>query len=788
MKRVWTFLTALCLIVLCLCLFPQQVQAVAEGTCGENLTWTLDQNGALVISGTGVLKDSPWDYGYRDGIQSVTLGDGITGTEVYLFSGLYHLENVVIGNGMTTIAEGLFYDCPSLQNVTIGTSVQAIKQHAFSCCSALKNITIPGNVTSLEQQVFSQSGLTALTVPGSIQTIPQNLVYNCASLKTLTLQEGVTTVEAYGITDCAALETINLPKSLTTLGAYAFGWCDRLETVYYNGMQADWDALVPDAQAVGLDNVSVVPLALTEVNGTCGDHLTWVLNEDGLLTISGTGAMPDFTSGAQTPWAACRERIRMVKLDSGITHIGAHAFDDCGIILVITIPESVISVGENAFRNCNNLISVDYRGTEAQSEAITIASGNERLTETSWYCKYTVTFQNWDGTVLSEAFYFYMEQVEVPADPVRKADKTYTYQFTGWDPEVVQCMESTVYTAQYEKTYRNYTVTFKDWDGKVLSTKNYHYGDQVTVPSNPTRAASKNYQFVFKGWNKTVAASCTGKAVYTATYQSRLYAPTVKVTNNAASGKPVVSWNAVTGAAQYEVYRATAKNGTYVRLAATAKRTYTDSAAKAGVTYYYKVKAIGAKTTVLSSNFSKIVNLTCKLARPAVTVTHQQNKGTNVLKWNKISGATTYVVQVSVNGGAYKDLTSTKQLTYTHKNVAGGSTYRYRLIAKSSAGAVSAYSAVKTVTAKCALPVVTVSLNAAGKPLVKWNAVNGAAKYQVYVSTTRNGAYKLVKTVTGRTVTHTAAAKGGTFYYKVRAVDAKGVAGNFSTVRSIVTR
>ena len=173
-----------------------------------------------------------------------------------------------------------------------------------------------------------------------------------------------------------------------------------------------------------------------------------------------------------------------------------------------------------------------------------------------------------------------------------------------------------------------------------------------------------------------------------------------------------------------------------------------------------------------------------KLATPTLTVTHKQAVSQNVIKWTKVAGAAKYEVQVSVNGGTYKTLTTTSKLTYTHKNVVGGNVYRYRVIAK-SATAQSAYSAVKTVTAMCPAPGGVKVALVAKKPVISWNTVSGAKKYQVYVSTSKTGKYTLLKTVTTKKLSHKAAAKGKTYFYKVRAVDAKGNLGAFSVVKSI---
>jgi len=128
-----------------------------------------------------------------------------------------------------------------------------------------------------------------------------------------------------------------------------------------------------------------------------------------------------------------------------------------------------------------------------------------------------VVFQNWDGTELDRQTYHHGDAVTAPADPTKAADETYTYTFAGWDKEVTACAGNAVYTAAYTPVFIDYTVTFQNSDGSILSQKTYHYGDTVEVPSEPEKPGDVPADHVFKGWDKEVA-SCTGNVTYTAVY------------------------------------------------------------------------------------------------------------------------------------------------------------------------------------------------------------------------------------------------------------------------------
>ena len=90
-------------------------------------------------------------------------------------------------------------------------------------------------------------------------------------------------------------------------------------------------------------------------SGTCGENLTWTLDSEGTLTVSGTGDMVDFEDSSPAPWKDLAKNIKNAKLNEGVTSIGKNAFDGCTVMRSIVIPESVTSIGESAFYGCKAL-------------------------------------------------------------------------------------------------------------------------------------------------------------------------------------------------------------------------------------------------------------------------------------------------------------------------------------------------------------------------------------------------------------------------------------------------
>ena len=178
-----------------------------------------------------------------------------------------------------------------------------------------------------------------------------------------------------------------------------------------------------------------------------------------------------------------------------------------------------VTVPADPSKTADNTYTYTFAGWDTD---VVNCAGNATYTATynSTYINYTVVFKDWDGTVLSTKAYHWGDKVIAPADPTKVADNTYTYTFDGWDQNIVNCAGNATYTATYTPVYVNYTVVFKDSNGTVLSTKAYHWGDEVTTPTNPTRVADSTYIYTFAGWDTEVVANCAGNATYTATYTS----------------------------------------------------------------------------------------------------------------------------------------------------------------------------------------------------------------------------------------------------------------------------
>ena len=295
---------------------------------GTNLTWTLDSEGMLTISGTGKMKNfsrSPWKD--RE-LTTVKVKLGVTSIGNSAFSCCNSLTSVIIPNTVTSIGAWAFNSCSSLTSITIPNSVTRIRVYAFSDCSSLISITIPDGVTSIEDSTFSGcSGLVSISIPNSVTTIGEWAFNKCSSLTNITIPSSVTSIGIYAFTECSSLSSITIPDSVTSIGSNAFALCSALTSI-------------------------TIPNSVTKIGigvfGNCSS-LTSVAIPNSVTSIS------------QSMFYDCYS-LTNVTIPNSVTSIGSMAFQGCSSLANITIPNSVTSIEGQAFAWCGNLESACFRG------------------------------------------------------------------------------------------------------------------------------------------------------------------------------------------------------------------------------------------------------------------------------------------------------------------------------------------------------------------------------------------------------------------------------------------
>ena len=224
MKQLFT----LFVVLLSVCTFSTYA-AIVEGTCGDNLTWTLNsKDSTLVISGTGAMADNPSWSDYKSYIKYVTLPDGLTSIGDDAFSDCSKLTSIIIPNSVTSIGRWAFNNCYSLTSVTFGNSVTSIGNMAFNYCYSLTSITIPNSVKSIGEEAFRCCyRLTSVTLGKNLKSIGNDAFRYCAPIRVTAYMPTPPAAASCGLNQTA--ETLYVPEEYVGIYSNTIWWEDFKE-------------------------------------------------------------------------------------------------------------------------------------------------------------------------------------------------------------------------------------------------------------------------------------------------------------------------------------------------------------------------------------------------------------------------------------------------------------------------------------------------------------------------------------------------------------------------------
>lgn len=149
--------------------------------------------------------------------------------------------------------------CPEGKDyATILDGVTSIEESAFESCRNLLNVTIPESVIDISYNAFGNcSNLTSIKIPDGITVIRSGAFYNCSKLRDIIIPSNVTKIESCAFSGCNKLESVTIPNSVMSIQEAAFFDCGRIKTVYYNGTQAQWNAISIDRYNDNLKNATI---------------------------------------------------------------------------------------------------------------------------------------------------------------------------------------------------------------------------------------------------------------------------------------------------------------------------------------------------------------------------------------------------------------------------------------------------------------------------------------------------------------------------------------------------
>ena len=544
---------------------------VNSGTCGKNLTWTLDSAGLLTISGTGEMWDSA--FSYNKDIKSVRLPDAITQIPYKAFSGCTNLKNIRLPDSVTQIDEDAFGNCDLqeqvVQEIVSSDNITFIGSRAFEGNKNIYTVHIGKNVEYIQTETFNYmstpsfhdcTNLTSITVSPENQTYTsingllcskdgRSLLYVPVGISgRLDVPAGIETIGREAMHYAFSIKIVHIPKSVKKIGSDAFPI--ECTDVYYDGTEEQWNEI-----SIGKNYNSDFPSGVT-LHFTCEKHTyqngvcTRCGAKDPNYKLTAPSVKTDYLISTGKPyikWAAVAGASKYEVYRSG-------SKDGTYTLLGTT-------TATNYTDNKANAGYIYYYKVKAVN-ANSIKSNYSATVAATCHCA---------RPVVKPDYLISTGKPYIKWTAVSGASKYEVYRSGSKDG---------TYTLLGTTTATNYT------DNKANAGYTYYY--KVKAVSKVSSGANSYYSVV-------IGATC------------HCARPSVKITTS--NGSPRLTWNAVAGANKYEVYRATSKNGSYTKMFTTSNLSYTNTSAKAGTTYYYKVKAVSKVKSTANSAFSTVVSI-----------------------------------------------------------------------------------------------------------------------------------------------------------------------------------
>lgn len=382
-----------------------QVSVLAEtGTCGENLIWNLSDDGVLTVSGTGDMTNGE-DYGtapWED-------------TKAFI-------NEIVIEDGVESVGAYMFWDCGNVKKVTLGEDVSRIGKAGFLYCEGLTTLQLPPNIGYVDDWAFIHcKALVKVYVPLSLNYFGDSVFLGCENLTDIYYEGDADTWESMAWVDEPneedALYTANIH-----FGSTVQDYLDGVQETA-GGTQQGTNTGSEDPG----DPFGEQPEGGVVARGKCGSSLYWLLDTNGLLTISGTGSMDDYlrdiryvysASGNRTevvtytyPWFEVANQIKKVYVSEGTISIGNMAFAEISTLKMIYLPGSLARVAYGAFHG-TGLTDVYYSEGQALWAYVQRGDYNSPLTRATFHWN-SEGLPEGGGTENNAQLYLPMDLVEI---------------------------------------------------------------------------------------------------------------------------------------------------------------------------------------------------------------------------------------------------------------------------------------------------------------------------------------------------------------------------------------
>lgn len=319
-----------------------------------------------VVIPDGVETIATQAFGYCDNMTSVTIPSSVTTIEYGAFVSCDKLQSVTFKGGVKTIGESAFGGCTSLTAITLPEGVETIGDYAFNECTNLASITLPSSLTQVGVDAFSETAWSNSQPNGVMYlgTVVCGYKGTMPAGASIVINDGTTLIADYAFYEYSNLVGVTIPNSVTIIGNSAFYGTNLLDctvpsTVTSVGAEAFY--FVPNITYNGA--IGEAPWDARTLNGYVEGNLVYTDNTKTTLSACSTLAAGDITIPNTVTtigdWAFSDcDKITSVTIPEGVTTIGNSAFDHCYELQTVTIPSTVTSIGKKAFSGCTQIHSL----------------------------------------------------------------------------------------------------------------------------------------------------------------------------------------------------------------------------------------------------------------------------------------------------------------------------------------------------------------------------------------------------------------------------------------------
>lgn len=703
-------------------------------------------------------------------LKTVTLPNSAARIGNNAFINCSSLESIRVPGSVEKIDPKAFYNCTTLSNVVLENGITNIGESAFERCESLKQINFPEGLVTIGNRAFyycvSLEG--NIVLPDSLTSIPTECFYMCKNLKGVQLGNATTKIQPYAF-QATGIESIVLPETIKSISYNAFDNCRELVSVhlpsgdvsYSNNVFTVTDeskakVLNPKTTFYGKYNsyaekyVDNIGGKFVSTNDEGHHNMIFQLNEDGasysiIDCWAENAVIPEEYNGLPVTTFAniseeCRPKIKSIHFSKNMQAVDTEIFKGCTELASFTVdsdhPDMTSKNGvlfskdmtvlgmypsgkKDATYSVPSTVKTIATGAFVYNDYLTtlkLNSGLQEISDAAFYNMKVLSSVSFPKTLkrVGSCAFFVCPKLKIYKLPSKLEEIGYYafgYYPTGTGDDAIICKYKGI------KIYAD------------AGTLGHYYA----------------YQFGFAYVDTGVVPA--------------------KVSFSVANHKDGVQikWKAIGNADSYKIYRKAKGSTKWVSIKETTSTSYIDKTAKSGTTYYYTVRAKNGKGM---SSYNKAGKSITYVAVANVKSLSNVDGGIKIT-WNKVSGATSYVIYRSgpIDSGT-KKIATVKGTSYIDKKVVVGGDYYYYVIAVK--GSAKSAKAIGDRIWYISTPTLSKAVNVTGGVKVSWKSVTNADVYKVYRKSGK-GKWSYIGSSKTTSYVDKTAKSGTTYYYTVKA-------------------